>query len=195
MISPWQSTCLILLGAILAVWFDEGSNNRMQLSIQNNHNCESILKPSSSSTASSTTPLPPPLYPVTDRFSNEQEYDITANGATGNDGGTAVDYMTVLEAVTVRQQQLLTIQTQAKQKWNQALSTAKTSQHDSVINYLRDPVRFIERFQTCVNHKDCYIMYQHVSKTGGTLRSVPGGGTTGAERFFTSILLTHFDDV
>ena len=28
-LSPWQSVCLVLLGAILAVWLDEGNNQRL----------------------------------------------------------------------------------------------------------------------------------------------------------------------
>jgi hypothetical protein len=137
-ISPWQSTCLVLLGMILAVWIDEGNDE----SNRTTTNCQSTQK------VQSFTPT------AVERF---------RNGETPTK--TTVDYVTVLDAENERQERIKTIQTQAKTEWNNALESSNSG---FAINYLRDPMGFIERFQNCVNHKDCYIMYQHVSKTGGT---------------------------
>lgn len=39
------------------------------------------------------------------------------------------------------------------------------SKYSPILNYLRDPERFIRTVQDCATDPRCHIMYQHVSKT------------------------------
>ena len=52
----------------------------------------------------------------------------------------------------------------ALEKWNKA----REASDGSPLNFLTNPVGFIEKFQDCADDPRCHVMYQHVSKTGGT---------------------------
>ena len=124
--SPWQSVCLVLLGAILAVWVDEGSTDGA-------------------------------VECLGSTFTTTVDGNNAASGWLN--AGQPVTVTENKRATPSEQQMFL----EAEERWNEAVEHFQ----GAALNYLRDPKGFIERFQNCVNDPHCYIMYHHVSKTGG----------------------------
>lgn len=170
-LSPLQCVCFVLMGAILAVWMDdEGSRHPMS-------------DRSDAGAAATTTTF----CDYSSSYSNILSYAIPANtigevgpGVVRLEDGSDLEYndddddSSMSDASWQPPQRNSTLNGLLAQNFanmsnnNLNATSSAASKYSPILNYLRDPERFIQTVQDCATDPHCHIMYQHVSKTGGT---------------------------